>query len=472
MNIINIENEGLKKVILSFQPLDEKNKKIEEYIALKAKTAKIDGFRPGKAPIEKVKAYYGAQAEQYVLNSFVRELENKIHEEHKEGFALPIDFDVLKKDDSLMKEHNIPEGVIAFKLTAFLNPEFELLNIEEIETEDYLPSVDEKEIEKKMQQIAKEAIFKKECETDHVIKEGDVVSFDIESIYAKKKQVKGFNAKQASLKIDLLDENFSFLFEKMIGCKKGDSIVFNQKFDQNFKNKNLASKDVNFNIKILNVLNEYKLEVSEELAKQLNFENIEAWKKSLKDEAYNHYHSFSNLCNRRRLLDVLAEKYQFAVPEKMVENEFNNIWNQLSEEEKTKDEDGKTEEEIKEECKKLSNRRVRLGFIMKKFAKELDIKVYQKDLDMEIMRESFRYGMQNGHDAINKVKKFYQENDQARDNLISMILEEKTVSTLLSKIKKKTVDISLVDLKKKVDEILPDFWKNFFVEEDKKQAEK
>ena len=71
---------------------------------------------------------------------------------------------------------------------------------------------------------------------------------------------------------------------------------------------------------------------------------------------------------KRDVLDALDETYSFELPEKLVETEFNGIWNALENEMKRNGksfaDESTTEEEARKEYRAIAERRVRLGLVL------------------------------------------------------------------------------------------------------------
>ena len=64
---------------------------------------------------------------------------------------------------------------------------------------------------------------------------------------------------------------------------------------------------------------------------------------------------------KRKLLDKLAAAHTFAVPDGLVESEFNAIWQRVKEAKKNGEKLEDDEEKMKAEYREIAARRVRLG---------------------------------------------------------------------------------------------------------------
>ena len=86
---------------------------------------------------------------------------------------------------------------------------------------------------------------------------------------------------------------------------------------------------------------------------------------------------------KRQVLDPLEKAHEFALPPSLVDSEFEAIWQQLESNlkraGKTFADEGKTEEEAREEYRHIAERRVRLGLVIGEIG-DNDLKVSQDEL--------------------------------------------------------------------------------------------
>src|ERR1700761_8401246 len=108
----------------------------------------------------------------------------------------------------------------------------------------------------------------------------------------------------------------------------------------------------------------------------------------------------------------------------MVEHEFGNIWAQVQEElkreGKTAADEGKTDEELRDEYRKIAERRVRLGLVLGKIGEQNGISVAGDEVPRAIMTRSRQFPGQE-----QQVFKFYSENPQAQAEIRAPLFEEK-----------------------------------------------
>ena len=128
-----------------------------------------------------------------------------------------------------------------------------------------------------------------------------------------------------------------------------------------------------------------------------------------------------------------------------VEQEFNQIWQQLQSEMdagRTADEDkDKSEDELKEEYRKIAERRVRLGLVLAEIGRIQEIKISEQEVQQALIREAQRYPGQE-----RQVLEFFQKNEGAMAQLRAPIYEDKVVDHLLETVKVKEEKVSREEL--------------------------
>src|SRR5690606_3489647 len=129
---------------------------------------------------------------------------------------------------------------------------------------------------------------------------------------------------------------------------------------------------------------------------------------------------------------------KFGVPEKLVEAEFNAIWNRVTHEiehhGKTFEEEGTTEEKAREDYQKIAERRVRLGLVVAEIGNRNEIQVTDEEHQQALIAEVRRFPGQE-----QEVFNYYRGNQQAFASLRAPIFENKVVDfvTELAKVTEK-----------------------------------
>jgi trigger factor len=154
---------------------------------------------------------------------------------------------------------------------------------------------------------------------------------------------------------------------------------------------------------------------------------------------------------KRDVLDALDKQYSFALPEKLVEGEFNGIWSALENEMKKAGksfaDENTTEDEAKKEYQAIAARRVRLGLVLGTMGEKEAIQVNEQELQQALIARVRQFPGQE-----KQVYDFYRKNPQALIELRGPIFEQKVVDHIVSKATVTDKSVSREDLQKMVEE--------------------
>ena len=237
--------------------------------------------------------------------------------------------------------------------------------------------------------------------------------------------------------------------------KAGDELEINCTFPEDYSQETLAGKDAVFEVKVHEVAEPQIPELDEELVKTMNFDTVEAFKEGVKEKLQEELDGVSKSRLKKDLLDKLDETHKFELPEKLVEQEFDQIWAQVTSDmasaNQSFEELGKTEEKEREKFKDIAERRVRLGLVVSEIGTKNELKVSDEDVQQELINKASQYPGQE-----RQVLGYYQQNPQALAEIRAPLFEEKVVDFILemASISEKTVNIE--ELTKFEDEADPD----------------
>jgi trigger factor len=158
---------------------------------------------------------------------------------------------------------------------------------------------------------------------------------------------------------------------------------------------------------------------------------------------------------KRDVLDALDKQYSFELPTKLVDAEFNGIWNALQNEMKKAgksfaDEDT-TEEKATEEYKTIAARRVRLGLVLGTLGEKEGIQVNEQELQQALIGRVRQFPGQE-----KQVYDYYRNNPSALIELRGPIFEQKVVDLIVSKATVSDKTVSKEDLQAMVEEDMGD----------------
>jgi trigger factor len=262
-------------------------------------------------------------------------------------------------------------------------------------------------------------------EVERSVEKGDRVSFD----YSAKTDGKVFETNTTSIVIG--SGQFIPGFEDaMIGLKAGEQKTIELPFPENYPAAHLAGKSATFDVGVKSVLAPGELVIDDEFAKRVGIESLDKLRETIGKQVESEYGRATRQRVKRQLLDQLDQLHSFPLPENLVEQEFQNIWRQVTHDiehhGKSFEAEGTTEEEAKKEYRTIAERRVRLGLVLSKIGETAEVTVTDEELQAALYDQARRYQGQE-----KQVFEYYRKNPDAFQALRAPIFEEKVVDYIL-----------------------------------------
>lgn len=383
------------------------------------KDAKIQGFRPGQAPLSLIKSKYENAVKGEILDTLVQEYVEKNLKENNIRPAMRPKVELKTFEEG--KD-------IVFTIDVEALPEVQSVDVSALKLSKMTAEAGEVEIKETLEKLAAAKKTTEIVDEKRETKKGDVVVIDFVGTIDDK-EFKGGKGKDYYL--DLGSNTFIPGFEdQLIGHQIGDQVDVKVVFPENYHAKELAGQKALFKVDLKELRRFKTPEINDAFAQLFGAESLEKLKEMIKAELNKEYQNVARMHAKRALLDLLAEKYNFEVPEGMVNLEFEAIWKQFEEAKKNgqldEDEKDKSEEALKEEYREIALRRVRLGLLLAQIANDNKVTLTQEDLTNAVMAEARRYPGQE-----KTVFEYYQKNPRALDTLRAPLFEEKVVDFVL-----------------------------------------
>jgi trigger factor len=415
MQVTELSAEGLKRQFKIVVPAGDLSAKVDERLAELSRTAQMPGFRRGKVPVGLLKKQYGQALYGEALEQAVNQGTAKAIEDRGLRPALQPKVD--------LKE--LGEGKdVEFEVALEVLPEIGKLDFSGIELDRLKAEVPEKDVDDALQRIAKANREQKPVDPPRPAQKGDAIKIDFVGAVDG---VEFAGGKAEDYVLELGTGSFIPGFEdQLVGAEVGKPIDVRVTFPAEYGAKELAGKDAVFKCTVKEIREFVDKPADDELAKKSNFENLDAMRKAVGDRIGQDYAQISRSMIKRQLLDKLAESHKFAVPEGLVEGEFNAIWQRLEQAKKNDEKLEGDEEKLRKEYRDIAERRVRLGLLLADVGRSNSIEVTPEELNQAVMREAMRYPGQE-----RQVLEFYGKNAELKEQLRAPIFEEKTVDFIL-----------------------------------------
>ena len=385
---------------------EEVEKRVDKIAAETGRKIKVDGFRKGKVPPAVVKKLYGEQLIQDAETEVVGEMIKRAYEEAGIDASSVI-------GDPIFKKYDKSEEFIEVEMTVCLRPDVDVEGYGECVPSYEVPEVSEEELNERLQKLAEQSAETVEVEDDRGLEEGDIALFDFTG-YIDDEPFEGGKAENYELEIGS-GQFIPGFEEQMKGMKKGESKSIEVTFPEDYQAENLKGKKARFDI-VLHAIKEKKIpEIDDELAKSVTHKEdatLETLKKQVKEQIATE--KLSKLYNeelKQKLLENLIEKFDFDLPENIVEQEIDNLANQkassMSKEEIEEIRNSSEKlDELRDSVREDAQSSVKATFIVDAVAKAEDVKVD----DQEVTQALYYEAIMTGQDP-EAVIKYYQQNN-------------------------------------------------------------
>jgi trigger factor len=229
--------------------------------------------------------------------------------------------------------------------------------------------------------------------------------------------------------------------EQLEGMAPGEEKSIEVAFPEGYGSAELSGKPAVFKITAKALKVKTLPALDDEFAKKLGMDDLAAVKARVTENLQREYDGLARMKVKRALLDALAERASFTVPDGMVDGEFAEIWKRVEEDLKAgrldEDDKGKDEATLKTEYRAIAERRIRLGLLLSEIGRTNNIQVSNDELANAMRMEASRYQGQE-----KQVLEYFRNNPQAVEGLRAPIFEEKVVDFVLelAKVAEKPVE--------------------------------
>ncbi|PZN96984.1 MAG: trigger factor [Alphaproteobacteria bacterium] len=421
MQIAETLNQGLRREYSLVIPAAALAARVDARLAEVSKTIRMPGFRPGKVPPNLVRKMHGealrGEALQAAVNDGVQQLLSEKQLRPANQPQVDLQGELTDGSD------------VGFKVALEVLPTVDDIRIDDLALEKLVVAADDSAMDEALKRLAGQSQRSEPAALTYEAKTGDTVVIDFEG------RVDGElfdGGKGEGMRVTLGSGQLIPGFEdQLVGAKANDERTVKVTFPEDYNVAYLKGKPAEFAIVVQAVETPVESAMDDEFAKNFGIESLDALKEILKDQLDAELGGLTRTYLKRKLLDTLAARHDFDVPESMVDGEFEQIWNQLQQEAAQDADPVAAQAQLeaeREDYRRIAVRRVRLGLLLSEIGQRNNITVTQPEMNRLIGQEAARYpGEQQ------KVVKFFQENPMAAAQLRAPLYEDKVVDFLLSK---------------------------------------
>ncbi len=353
---------------------------------------KIDGFRPGKAPKDKIIKKYGEEA----LNFDAAEI--CLDQAYMEMIEENKDLQIVAQPEVELKSISNDGVEFNFKLT--LKPTVKLGKYKGLNVKKDKVSVKKEEIDHEIEHLRSHY-------AENVVKEGKVENGDIAIIDFEgfKDGVAFEGGKGENYPLTIGSGSFIPGFEEqLIGMKAGEEREIKVTFPEEYHSEDLKGKEATFKVKV-NEVKEIKIpELNEDFFEDLGMEGInskETLEKQIKENITVRKEADAENKYIDQLIEEAAKTVEVSIPDAMIRDEQDGMIKQYEQNlqmqglslEQFYKFTNSDEQALRDQMKEEATKRVKFRLMLEEIVVEENINVTDEDVDKEAEELASKYQM-------------------------------------------------------------------------------
>ncbi|MSQ56654.1 MAG: trigger factor [Limnohabitans sp.] len=419
--------EKLERKITLTLPVDTIRHEVDSRLKKLSRQVKIDGFRPGKVPMNIVVQRYGYSVQYEVMNDKVGEAFQVAANENNLRVA---------GQPRISEKEGAPEGQMAFDAIFEVYPEVKIGDLSQATIEKLTAEVNDEAIQKTIDILRKQRRTFAQRSLESAAAKDDRVTID----FVGKIDGEPFEGGHA--------DDFQFVVgegqmlkefeDTVLGMKIGERKTFPLPFPEDYHGKDVAGKTADFMVTLKKLEASHLPELTDELAKSLGVSdgNVEGLKADIRKNLEREVKGRLLAKNKQAVLQALVEKAELDLPQSIVQSEINRMIDGEREDLKKRGNKKADKAPIPDDIfRPQAEQRVRMGLVVSDLvrAQQLQATVDQIKSQIEEMAASF----EKPADVI----KWYYSDPQRLAEVEAVVMEANVTQHVLSlaKITEKTV---------------------------------
>jgi trigger factor len=424
--------DKLERKITLTLPADVIRSEVDNRLKRLARTVKMDGFRPGKVPLQVVAQRYGYSVQYEVMNDKVGEAFAQAANEAKLRVA---------GQPRITEKEGAPEGQLAFDAVFEIYPEVKFGDLATAEVDRLATEVSDAAIDKTLDILRKQRRTFAQRPQDAAAQDGDRVTVDFEG----KIDGEPFQGGKA--------EDFQFIagegqmlkeFEDAVrGMKAGESKTFPLAFPADYHGKEVAGKQADFLVTVKKIEAANLPEVNEAFAKSLGIADgtVAALRADIKKNLEREVKFRLLARNKSAVMDALVAKAELDLPKSSVQAEVDRMIEQARADLKQRGIKDADKAPIPEEMfRPQAERRVRLGLVVAELVRANNLQAKPEQIKQHVEELAASY------EKPAEVVRWYYSDPRRLAEVEAIVIENNVTDFVLSKAKVTDKQVSFDEL--------------------------
>ena len=299
MQVTETLSQGLKREYDIFLPASDLAEKLNGQLAELKSKVRINGFRPGKVPVEHLRKVYGKSVMADVVQQTIDDANKKIVDDNDLRLAREPKIE-LPTDQSEIEAALEARGDLNFKVALEVLPSFEIGDFSDIELEREVADVSDEEVDAAIDRLAEDRRTYADKPEGATAEKTDRVTVDfIGTIDGE--PFEGGEGKD--IEVRLGSNTFIPGFEDgLLGVAVGERRTIKATFPEAYAVRPLAGKTADFDVTVKAVAAREPSTIDDEFAKGFGLEGLDKLKEAISG------------ANRRRLRASVTRQAEAAAP--------------------------------------------------------------------------------------------------------------------------------------------------------------
>ena len=411
--------EKLERKITLSLPLGSIQSEVETRLKKMARTVKMDGFRPGKVPMNVVAQRYGYSVHYEVMNDKVGQAFSDAANEAKLRVA---------GQPRITEKEGAPDGELTFDAVFEVFPDVLIGDLSGAAVEKISAEVDDSAIDKTLEILRKQRRSFAQRAQDAAAQTGDRATVDFEG----KIDGEPFEGGKA--------EDFQFILgdgqmlkefeDATSGMQLGQSKTFQLAFPADYHGKDVAGKTADFMVTVKKIEAAHLPEVNEALARSLGIADatIEGLRADIRKNLEREVKFRLLSRNKQAVMDALMAKAELDLPNASVQSEIGRLMEGARADLKKRGIKDADKAPIPDDVfRPQAERRVRLGLVVAELVRANSLQARPEQLKAHIEE------LASSYEKPAEVLRWYYGDNQRMAEVESMVIENNVTEFVLSK---------------------------------------
>jgi trigger factor len=430
---VNVETlEKLERKITLTLPADVIQNEVAARLKRIARDVKMDGFRPGKVPMNVVAQRYGYSVHYEVMNDKVGE-----------AFASAANEAQLRVagQPRITEKEGAPEGQLAFDAVFEVYPEVKIGDLSSASVEKLAAEVDDAAIDRTLDILRKQRRTFAQRAQDQAAQDGDRVTIDFEG----KIDGEPFEGGKAeAFQFIVGDGQMLKEFEDAVrGMKAGESKTFPLAFPEDYHGKDVAGKTADFLVTVKKIEQANLPAVDEALAKSLGVPDgsVEGLRADIRKNLEREVKFRLQSRNKAAVMDALVGVAELELPNAVVQAELERMVEGARADLKQRGIKDADKAPIPEDLfRPQAERRVRLGLVVAELVKQHELHAKPEQIKAHV--EELAASYEKPADVV----RWYQGDQRRMAEVEAIVIENNVTEFVLSKAKVNDKSVSFDEL--------------------------